>query len=304
MKKILVTGAVGQVGRFLVSRLSEKKMDFLGLDIKISDLTLDFPFLRADLRKKSDLNRIKSYLKEYNVVVHLASKINADQDVIKNGIESIDLNIKTTLNLFECLPNLEHFCFVSTYMVYGIPKAIPVTEEHPTEPINIYGSSKLLTEKYLQVFARQYEITLSILRFMGIYGLERPYAVQAIPSFIRLMSNNQNPIIFGNGQTRRNHIYIDDAIEAILIFLEKRKSGVFNIGGPEAPTNLDLINLINEIMEKKIIPKFEKTKDKQFDFIVDISKIRKQLGFKPRVGIKKGLFKAIRRFTEQDNIGV
>lgn len=131
---------------------------------------------------------------------------------------------------------------------------------------------------------------------MGIYGLESPYAIQAIPSFIRLIATNQNPIIFGTGKARRNHIYIDDAIDSILSCLDSKKSGVFNIGGPEAPSNIDLVYLINEKMGKKIKPVFKETVTKEYDFIADISRARNDLGFEPVVGIDEGITRAIERY--------
>jgi UDP-glucose 4-epimerase len=296
MKKILVTGAVGQVGRFLVRKMLEMKSEFSGLDIVNPTNLPNFKFLRADIRNTIELERLRNSLKDFDTVIHLASVVEADQNVVKNGLESVELNTKGTLNLLKYLPNLNQFCFASTYMVYGSPLSNPVTENHPTEPNNIYGASKLITEKFLQVFAQNKGINLSILRFMGIYGLESPYAIQAIPIFIKKITNNESPILFGSGKVRRNHIYIDDAINAIMVCMDAQKSGVFNIGGSDAPSNLELVKIINEKMGKDIKPVLKESATKQYDFITDVSLANNVLGFKPLMGIREGIAKTIEQY--------
>ena len=302
--KLLITGCSGQVGRFLIRKLISERIDFSGLDINFNTNMPDIDFFEIDLTKKSQLKGIKTRLEEYNTVFHLASYIDNYQDVTKHGTSSIDLNIMGTLNLLEFLPNVEHFCFASSYMVYGNPNSNLVSEEHNTEPANIYGSSKLIMEKFLQVYAKNKCINLGILRFMGIYGLENPYAFQAITEFIKAVEQNRSPIIYGDGKTRRNHIHIDDVVNAFLAWLKKKNNGVFNIGGPEVHNNLDLVNLINQCMKKKIEITFKDSEQKQHDFISDISKAQKNLDFFPTIGIKDGIRKAIntRIQTEKNHV--
>jgi nucleoside-diphosphate-sugar epimerase len=132
---------------------------------------------------------------------------------------------------------------------------------------------------------------------MGIYGLESPYAIQAIPIFIKKIANDESPILFGSGKVRRNHIYIDDAINAIMVCMDTQKSGVFNIGGSDAPSNLELVKLINEKMGKDIKPVLKESATKQYDFITDISLAKNTLGFGPLTGIREGLAKTIERYS-------
>ena len=227
----------------------------------------------------------------------MASLITNDKDVIKSGSDSIDLNIKGTLNLLEFLPNLKSIIFSSTYMVYGTPTSNPIKEEHPTDPNVVYGASKLSTEKFLQIFAKEAKISLSILRIMGIYNVEKPHG-QAIPTFIKMIANDESPVIFGTGNIRRNHLYIDDAIDAIITVIKNPKNGVFNIGGFDSPSNLELIEIINNAMGKNIEPIFKESTSKTYDFITDISKAKKQLGFNPKVSIKEGIEKTISNYIK------
>lgn len=299
--KILITGATGQIGRFLVRKMKENNLSFVGIDINNSQDASNSNILLADLTNTNSLNKQKSMLEDCDTVIHLASVVDSEKDVVKNGIKSIDINIDGTLNLLEFLPKLKYFLFASTYMIYGIPKSNPVKENHLQCPTTVYGASKLITEKFLNVYSRQKKIDLTIFRIMGVYGLENPYAVQAIPSFIKLMSEDKNPIVFGTGLERRNHIYIDDVIDCILSWIKNKKVGVFNIGCIDAPTNLELISLINDKLNKKIKPVFKQLSQKQFDFITDISKMKTELKFKPKTKIKDGINKTVERFFEEKN---
>ena len=227
MEKILVTGASGQIGTFLVKKLNQNKKKIVGLDI-IKPKNNNFPFLKIDLKNKNELKKSYKELEDIEILIHLASTVNSGQDLSSNGIDSVNLNIHGTLNLLENLPNLKQISFASSYMVYGKPKKIKINETHPTDPENIYGASKLITEKILQVFSEKKKINLKILRFMGIYGIVSPYVKQAIPSFIEKMLDKKNPIIFGTGNVKRNHIYIDDAIDAIIISINNKFNNKFN----------------------------------------------------------------------------
>lgn len=297
MKKILVTGATGQIGRFLIRKLNNGKYDFSGLDIRPKENLPEYELFNFALNDRKEFENYSEQLKQFDTVIHLASKINIEQDILKSSAESMNLNVLGTINLLEFLPNLQHFIFTSTYMTYGTPMTELVNEEHPTNPNNVYGASKLATEKFLKIYSQQHNVDVTILRFMGVYGLEKPYS-QAIPTFIKLISNDQNPVIFGNGKDKRNHIHVDDAVDSILTSLKSRKSGLYNIGGNDSPTNLELIDMINHKMNKDISAKFEDTDKKQYSFVTDISKARTELKFEPKIGIKEGISKTTDRFLE------
>jgi len=294
---ILVTGALGQVGKALVRKLLEEKASFIGLDKREENIFPDVKIIHPEITRKEDIEKYSSELNDVDALIHLASLITNDRDVVKSGPDSVDLNIKGTVNLLGFLPNLKSITFSSTYMVYGTPISNPVNEDHPTNPNVVYGASKLATEKFLQIFAKESKISLSILRIMGIYNIEKPHG-QAIPSFVKMIANNQSPTIYGTGEIRRNHLYIDDAINAILSTLKNPKTGIFNIGGSDSPSNLELIQMINEKMGKNVKPAFKKLDSKPYDFITDISKAEKELGFIPKTGIEEGIEKTIMNFKK------
>jgi UDP-glucose 4-epimerase len=295
--KILVTGALGQVGKILSAKIINEKMPFLGLDIRKENSNIDGRIIHSEITNSEDLKKYSSELKDVDILIHLASLITNDKDVIKSGPDSVDLNIKGTINLLRFLPNLKSITFSSTYMVYGTSNQNLITEKHSTEPNVVYGASKLATEKYLQIFCKETGISLSILRMMGIYNVAKPHG-QAIPSFVKMIANNQKPTIIGTGEIKRNHLYIDDAIDSIITTIKNPKTGVFNIGGGDSPSNLELIQIINEELHKNIQPEFKESSTRPYDFITDISKAKEELGFSPKIRIKEGIHRTINNYLQ------
>ncbi|MCV0430398.1 NAD(P)-dependent oxidoreductase [Nitrosopumilus sp.] len=294
--KILVTGASGQIGRILSKKIINEKIPYLGLDIRKDD-SIDGKIIHSEITNNEDLKKHESELVEIDTLIHLASLITNDRDVIKNGPDSVELNIKGTMNLLKFLPNLKTIIFSSTYMVYGTPNENPVSELHITDPNVVYGASKLATEKYLQIFCKENNISLVILRMMGVYNVAKPHG-QAIPTFVKMIANDQRPTVMGTGKIRRNHLYIDDAIESIMKSVKNPQTGIYNIGGKDSPSNLELIEIINNKMGKKIEPIFKETTVKPYDFITDISKAKSQLGFEPKIEIEEGIEKTIKNYLE------
>ena len=292
-KKILVTGCSGQIGKNLIPKLIELELDVYGLDIHKPENTKSYQFLLADLTDSKSLSLHLEILNEIDLVIHLASKIENTQNVVANSKENIEINIEGTVNLLEFLSNVKHVFYASSYMVYGNPYHDLINEEHVTNPTNIYGSSKLTTEKFLQVFAMRRKFLLTIFRFMGVFGPNTPKSGRAIPSFIDLILSDNSPTLIGDGKSRRNHIHLDDAINAIINSLKFSKGGIFNIGGKESPNNLELISIINEITGKNIAPTHKNQESRESNFILDNSLANKRINYIPSIGIKNGLINHI-----------
>lgn len=288
-KKILVTGCAGQIGKNLIPKLIELGFDVYGLDIQKPENNNLFQFLQADLMNSKSLETHKEILNEVELVIHLASKIENSQNIVTNSKTSIEINLDGTVNLLEYLPNIKHVFYSSSYMVYGISKHDSISERHPTNPTNIYGSSKLTVEKFLQVFATKKKFLLTIFRFMGVFGPDTPKSGRAIPSFVDAILSDRSPMLFGDGKSRRNHIHLDDAINAIINSLKFSKGGIFNIGGKDSPSNLELVSIINEITCKKVVAIHKEPEKKETDFILNNSLASREINYVPSVGIKDGL---------------
>jgi len=291
---IVITGASGQLGSALVERL-------MGTDCKLTLMDLRPPshphearcdFIECDLRDKDKLAGIRNGLADADALVHLASRIDSTTSVINNGAPSVDINLKGLFNLLEVLPSLKAVSFSSTYIVYDHAGSMPVKESHPTEPVNTYGACKLAAEKYLGAFSREFGIPAASLRFMGVYGPGTPISSKrAIPAFINNVFADEPPVLYGTGEERRNHLYIDDAVDSLILSLSNKKNGVFNIGGPEAVSNAELVETILAISGKELPVRFMEGDGRSF--VVDITKAKEELGYAPGTTMKEGLTKQI-----------
>ena len=114
-----------------------------------------------------------------------------------------------------------------------------------------------------------------------------------------MINSNKNPILFGNGLVRKNHVYIDDAVQAIINSITTKKTGIFNIGGKDTPNNKELIFYINQIFGKDLSIKYVENDIIENDFIVDYSLATKEIGFIPTIEIQKGLKNHILDFKEK-----
>ena len=98
--KLLVTGASGNIGNILGNKLQKNNIPFIGLDVVSQDFSND-DFFQLDITNKSNLREKKSVFNEVDTLIHLASKIDAGADIANTGIESVNVNVKGTLNLLD-----------------------------------------------------------------------------------------------------------------------------------------------------------------------------------------------------------
>lgn len=298
-ENILVTGGTGEIG----SRLAKSLLS-LGVEVTVLSRRLttspivlsllkrgEIQFIQCDLSAKDDLERHKGSLKRASLIVHLASVISTSLDVSQECISSIDLNLMGTINLLRYTPSVKHICYASSMAVYGIPIRIPVDEEHPTEPQNIYGASKLATEKFLQIYSQEAGIPVTILRYGGVYGCKVTY--RAIPSFISNVLSNKPPVIFGDGSIKRDYVYVDDVVDATILALYRQCSGIYNIGAGRGYSIKDVANTIMEIVGVNLGIEFSPERGVRYDFMYDISRARSVLGYSPKIGIREGLKRQI-----------
>lgn len=301
-KRILITGAGGQLGRALTAHLMDFDGEILALDlVGIDDLPGKMTFIKVDLTNEDDIRTYQSEFSQVDYLIHLASIVEDSRNIKKDAAASIDIDILGTLTLLKYLPALKGICYSSSYMVYGPTVQLPIAEDHPTNPFNIYGTCKLACEHLLRLYGQRNDIPVTILRYTGMYGPGTPAdSKRLIPSFIRLAADQKPPTIFGDGTEQREALYIDDAAEAILSAVQGAQrgiSGTFNISSGRAFTVKELAGLVIQLSAAEDGPALEPEYQKHPDFDssklthlkVDISKAEKELGFVPKYSLKEGL---------------
>ena len=133
---------------------------------------------------------------------------------------------------------VKRFVFVSSGgAIYENAGVIPTSEKYPASPSSLYALANLIIEKYIEIYCKNYNLDFTIARLSNVYGPGQ-WESGIIPSIIIKILKNESPVIYGTGKQTRDFIYIDDAVEALIMLAEKSKNGIYNIGtGKEISLN-------------------------------------------------------------------
>ena len=242
-------------------------------------------------------------------VVHLAAWMAGTDDVVQYGDIAIQQNLLALMRLVEALPTLRHLCFVSSIQVYADPPvSSPLDEDHPTAPPDLYGTTKLAGEQYLRLCGDSQGFGVAVLRLCGVYG---PGAYspltrnRAIPKFIRLALAGEAPVVFGDGQERRDYVFVDDVVSAIRKVLALEPAGTFNIGSGVGTTILDLARAIIDLAGVDVQPEIKPGRGPATtgDYTLNITRAERELGFRPSVSLAAGLAMEIEWVKSQAAFG-
>jgi UDP-glucose 4-epimerase len=179
--------------------------------------------------------------------------------------------------------------------VYGIPRARPIGEEHPTEPICSYGIGKLAVEKYLALFRRLHDLPYVVLRASNVYGPGKdPFGRQgAINVFLGNVSRGEPIRIWGDGGVVRDYIFVDDLLSLFLRCIDAPAGDgtpVFNAGSGEGHSLRDIVDRIRAVTGTE--PNVERTPGRIVDVpanVLDIRKARERFGWAPAVPLGDGI---------------
>ncbi|MDI6806910.1 MAG: SDR family NAD(P)-dependent oxidoreductase [Candidatus Aenigmarchaeota archaeon] len=186
-------------------------------------------------------------------------------------------------------------------------KPIETTEEKPAQNLSVYALSKFDTERLALMYGNAFQIPTIVFRYFNVYGprqsLSNPYTgVCAI--FMSRIKNNNQPIIYEDGNQVRDFIYVEDVARANLVALESNKFifDVFNVATGKPTSILEIARTLTEIYDSKVQPKVTeefRVGDNRHDF-ADISKIKKVFGWEPKVKLKEGLEGLVKWSEEQE----
>ena len=271
--KILVTGGAGYIGSVLVNKLIEQGHQVNVID----DLSNGFrenidrraKFTEGSILDKGNLNQA---LEGVEVVYHLAAKIRVEEGEAKPELYK-KVNIEGTLDLIKaCMDKkIAKFIFASTAAVYGDPEEFPVNENSKTNPVNVYGATKLEIDKYLEANAKNMGISTICFRFFNIGGalktkegswlkIKHEGATHLIPSILH-SSSNKPLLIFGNdwptkdGTPTRDFVHVVDLADALikaLNSLDKAGNQIINLGTATGSTVLEVVKTAEKSLNKVI----------------------------------------------------
>ncbi|KPU28041.1 hypothetical protein TR13x_01460 [Caloranaerobacter sp. TR13] len=305
---ILVTGAAGFIGSNLCELLLEKGYKVIGIDnfynnyerwIKEYNLKYclgnpNFVFLEYNILEPNIVKLIEGL--KIDCIIHLADIPGVTTCSEVNFDEYIKYNITATQRMLDAIKNkgVKKLIYASSSTVYGDNDTLPMSELHNPKPISLYGVTKLAGETLCHYYGKVYDIDVSILRFFTVYG-PRQRPDMAFHNFIKKIIKEEEICIYGDGEQRRDFIYVEDICEIILNLLDLNlKNEIINVGGGVTLSVNESIKVIEKLLNKKAIVKYiEPIIEEQIITYASVEKLKDIITLDKRTGIYEGLKKEI-----------
>ncbi|HEX9980741.1 MAG TPA: dTDP-glucose 4,6-dehydratase [Flavobacterium sp.] len=320
MKKILITGGAGFIGSHVVRSFVTKYPDYeiYNLDLltyagnleNIADIEHlpNYNFIKGDI---VDAGFVDALFQKHSFdgVIHLAAESHVDRS-ITDPLAFVKTNVIGTMNLLNAAkstwknPEGKRFYHISTDEVYGsLGEEGLFTEQTPYAPNSPYSASKASSDHFVRAYGETYGLPFVITNCSNNYGPNH-FPEKLIPLFINNIINNKSLPVYGDGKYTRDWLFVEDHARAIdLVFHEGRNHETYNIGGFNEWQNIELVNLLCGIMDRKLgreegasaklITNVKDRPGHDLRYAIDASKINTELGWKPSVTFEQGLEKTI-----------
>jgi len=312
--KILVTGGAGFIGSNFVRRTLEDAYPGLeGAAVVVLDaLTYSgnlenlasvagssrYSFVHGDIRDSALLDTL---LPDVDAVVHFAAESHVDRSVRDASI-FVESNVLGTQKLLDAAlrANLKRFVHVSTDEVYGSIAEGSWDEQRPLEPNSPYSASKAGSDLLARSYFRTHGLNVSITRCSNNYGPFH-FPEKVIPLFVTNLIDDKHVPLYGEGNNIRDWLHVDDHTRGIAMVLVGGRAGeIYNIGGGTELTNKELTELLLTATGKdwSYVDRVQDRLGHDLRYSVDISKIRAELGYEPRVPFEQGLADVVQWYRD------
>jgi dTDP-glucose 4,6-dehydratase len=311
--KLLVTGGLGFIGsNFIIQSLSNHldyeiiNIDKMGIganpeNLKQLEKRNGYRFIKGDI---SDPKLVQRAIEDVDVVINFAAETHVDRSIAdpKPFLES---NIIGTFNLLEAERELNkplRHIQISTDETYGDLTQGSFKEEDKLKPSNPYSATKAAADMLCQAYHRTYGLDIIVTRCTNNFGPHQ-FPEKLIPkTIIRAQKNLQIPV-YGTGENIRDWIYVIDHCEAIDLTLRKGRTGeTYNISSGNELSTITVVNRILKTLDKpeELITFVEDRPGHDVRYSLDSSKIRGELGWKPRHSFEEALKKTVEWYIEND----
>ncbi|MBQ1318036.1 MAG: dTDP-glucose 4,6-dehydratase [Solobacterium sp.] len=309
--KILVTGGAGFIGGNYALTMVKKhpEDEYVVLDAltyagnleTLKDVAGDpnFRFVKGDIRDRELIDRLFAE-EQFDVVINFAAETHVDRSVEDPGI-FVETNIIGVQNLMDACRkyNVRRFHQVSTDEVYGdLPLDRPdllFREDTPIHASSPYSASKAGADLLVLAYHRTFGLPVTISRCSNNYG---PYHFpeKLIPLMISRALADESLPVYGNGANVRDWLYVTDHCSAIDLIIRKGRVGeVYNIGGHNEKSNLEVVKTILKALDKpeSLIHFVKDRPGHDLRYAMDPTKIETELGWKPEYTFDTGIQKTI-----------
>ena len=304
MGAVLVTGGAGYIGSHAVKALADAGLDVVVLDSLVAghrDAVPGVPFVEADI---ADVDVVRETIRRHQVtaVMHFAALLSVGESVIAPA-RYYRNNVRNALALLDALieESVTRVVFSSTAAVYGDPVHSPIREDHPTQPINAYGETKLIIEKALAHYATAYGLRSVSLRYFnaagadpsGTIGEDHDPEIHLIPKALAAASAEGTLEIYGtdyptrDGTCERDYVHVSDLANAHVLALERMEKEVlasaYNLGNGRGHSVREVIAAAERVTGRAVR---QRTADRRPGdpalLLASSEKARTELGWTPR----------------------
>ncbi|MDB5001758.1 MAG: dTDP-glucose 4,6-dehydratase [Mucilaginibacter sp.] len=328
IKKIIITGGAGFIGSHVVRRFVKNypnytiinldKLTYAGNLANLQDIENEpnYRFVKGDI---VDLEFINNLFEEEqpDAVIHLAAESHVDRS-ITNPLEFVMTNVVGTVNLLNAAKNLwkgqydqKRFYHVSTDEVYGtLGDTDMFTEETAYDPHSPYSASKASSDHFVRAYYDTYGLNTVISNCSNNYGSFH-FPEKLIPLAIHNIKQLKPVPVYGKGENVRDWLWVEDHARAIDVIFHKAASGTtYNIGGHNEWKNIDLIQLLCSILDKKLnraegesaklITYVTDRAGHDLRYAIDATKLKNELGWEPSITFEEGLEKTVDWYLENE----
>ena len=271
--EILVTGATGFLGRHLVAKLESSGHR-----------------VRRHSTADGDIAHCTLPMEGIRHVFHLAAKASVPESW-QNPRAFYEVNVLGTLNVLEhCRENKAALTLLSSY-VYGIPKFLPISEEHPLSAFNPYSQTKILAEAIARFYEQQYGLRLVIVRPFNLYGPGQADSF-LIPTVVRQVLDPSVAVVqVKDPRPKRDYVFIEDAVGFLLTTLRPTISGTYNLGSGSSASVEDVAQIAKTIagVDKLLVSDGTSRPNEVMDTVADVSKAAAELDWHPTTNLTDGI---------------
>ena len=298
--RYVVTGGAGFIGSNTVDELVRRGHSVVVLD----DLSAGKEENLAEVRNKitfikgsiTDMETLQKAMHQAEYVIHLAARTSVPRSV-KDPIETNRINIDGTLNVLVAARDnkVKRVVFAASSSAYGETPTLPKIETMQPQPISPYGVTKYVGELYAQTFGRCYGLENVCLRYFNIFGPRQdpdsPYS-GVLSRFAKAFLEDDQPVIYGDGEQTRDFTFVDNAVQANLLACEApaASGNTINIGTGASVSLNHTLQLLRQLTGKNLEAKYDPAREGDIrDSLADIQKARQMLGYDPTVMFEEGL---------------
>ena len=321
VKNILITGGAGFIGSHVVRLFVNKYPDvrIVNLDAltyagNLANLTdvehaSNYSFVKADI---CDAGAVERVFQEYEItgVIHLAAESHVDRS-ISDPMAFVRTNVIGTCNLLNAAREAwkndftdKRFYHVSTDEVYGsLHDGSMFLETTPYDPQSPYSASKASSDHFVRAYGNTYKLPFVVSNCSNNYGSHQ-FPEKLIPLMINNIKQSKPLPVYGKGENVRDWLWVEDHAAAIDVIYHTGVNGeTYNIGGHNEWTNIDLVHLLCDVMDKKLGRSVGASRElitfvtdragHDLRYAIDASKVDKELGWKPSITFEEGLEKTV-----------